>query len=447
MNMYSELLEKLPLPYVYYLENGRKDFLAPGEHGDWVLMARDGVSDYLVERGYSRATVEDEDGDALGLSEVRSCLQAIMSRQNVSYAAPLAGYNKGFYEINGHKILVTQSPKLVIPKKGEFPLLQGILTNLLREEQLTYFYSWLHLSLQMFYARQWQPGQVLAIAGPPGSGKSLIQSVLTEVFGGREEAPYEYMMGKTDFNQELFTAEHLVIDDAAESRDIRTRREFGARIKSFSVVKKQRCHGKHATALGLTPLWRMTITLNDDPERLMVLPPLDGDVKGKLMLLKAYHADMPFPTETPQQIEAFRLAWTAELPAFVEYILGWKIPKEIIYGRTGMRTYVHPDLERELMSSTPEQDLLDIIDEVLFPLFAKKYDPWQGGAKSLAHELTSSKSEYQWESQKLLSSTRSCGIYLGRLAQSHPDRVIARKLTHNTNIWKIMPPSRDLVNG
>ena len=90
--------------------------------------------------------------------------------------------------------------------------------------------------------------------------------------------PYLYMTGKTTFNADLFGAEHLMVEDEAESIDIRARRYFGAKIKEIAVNVDQHCHGKGKTALTLTPVWRMTLSLNDEPERMQVLPPASPEM-------------------------------------------------------------------------------------------------------------------------------------------------------------------------
>jgi hypothetical protein len=46
-------------------------------------------------------------------------------------------------------------------------------------------------------------------------------------------------------------------------------------------------HAKHREALTLDPIWRMTISLNEEPESLQVLPPLDESLEDKIIILRA----------------------------------------------------------------------------------------------------------------------------------------------------------------
>ena len=103
----------------------------------------------------------------------------------------------------------------------------------------------------------------------------------------------------------MFRAEHLVVEDNAASTDIRTRRNFGAFLKTITVNDDQPCFGKGREAVNLTPFWRLSISVNDEPENLMVLPPIDESIEDKLILLKAYSTPMPMPTETLEERHRF----------------------------------------------------------------------------------------------------------------------------------------------
>jgi hypothetical protein len=246
-------------------------------------------------------------------------LNRIQLAQNVDYAAPLAGYSAGYHEINRRPILVTESPTLIEPEEGEWPILRDIFEMFVDRDydQRPYFFGWLGQYVRALRSGQWQPGQALVIAGPIESGKSLVQSIITEIFGGRSAKSFPFMSDRTSFNSDLFRAEHLVIEDNAESTDVRTRRHFGAALKQFCVNRDQHCHGKHQVALTLTPFWRQSISVNDDPERLLVLPPIDPDIADKIMLLRVRRRPMPMPAATSDEKQRFWGIIKAELPAFL----------------------------------------------------------------------------------------------------------------------------------
>src|SRR5262249_29583083 len=155
---------------------------------------------------------------------------------------------------------------------GEWPVLEKLLSNLLIDkvengvtcDQRPYVYAWLKFAVEALWAGQRRPGPVLILPGPRDCGKSLLQNLTTELLGGRVKKPYRYMSGRTDFNGELFEAEHLMIEDEAPSTDLRSRRAFGTHIKSFAVNETHSCHAKNKQALTLKPFWRVTISLNDE---------------------------------------------------------------------------------------------------------------------------------------------------------------------------------------
>src|SRR3954452_10946178 len=80
---------------------------------------------------------------------------------------------------------------------------------------------------------------------------------------------------------------------------------FGAHLKAFAANRDQRCHGKYMKGLILHPLWAVTISVNDEPQRLLVLPPIDQDTEDKIMLLKVNQCVMPMSTETLDEKDRF----------------------------------------------------------------------------------------------------------------------------------------------
>jgi len=133
------------------------------------------------------------------------------------------------------------------------------------------------------------------------------------------------MSGATEFNGDLFAAKHLMIEDEVAFTDIRARRHFGARIKDFTVNVTQSCHGKNRPALSLQPFWR-TITLNDEPENLLILPPIDDLLEDKIILLRAKKAGLPADIGTAEGRLKCWAQLMRELPAYLDLLVHFKIP-------------------------------------------------------------------------------------------------------------------------
>jgi hypothetical protein len=420
---------ELPLPDVYY--DGRQ-FYIPNSSGGWVPVNTSSAWQFLISIGFSGRRADDE-----LQSQADVMILRVQREHDVSYVGPLAGYPAGLYTMNGAKILVTSSPIFIEPKPGKFDLLRQLLENLLGETQLIYFFAWLKVALEMFRTRIWQPGQVLALCGPVGAGKNLLRLIITVLLGGRVAFPHLFMTGRTTFSSDLFGAETLAIEDQQESIDIRARRHFGAAIKDMAVNKDQRCERKHCDALTLVPLRRVVVSMNDDPERIQVLPPLDDDIADKIMLFKVDKYPMPMPTRTASEKDAFWQALKSELPMFVQFLHQWEIPEEIQCERYGVKHFHNDDLAHMLRRTSPEAHLRELIENVILEGFDKEY--WEGTADALEAKLCAEESPCYVKARKLLTHSNSCGTYLGRLERQHPD-LVSRRMKWGSTVWRINNP-------
>ncbi|HEV2804770.1 MAG TPA: hypothetical protein VGW57_07565 [Chthoniobacterales bacterium] len=416
----------LELPQVYY--DGHR-FHIPKRDGGFVPTDRRGTRDYLISLGFSGRR-----GEGKGQAVADALLVRIQTEHHVAYVGALAGYHAGLRVMNGRQILVTDSPKFVKPQPGDFPLLLAVLTNLLGNEQLLYLYSWLKVALDTFSSGHWQPHQVLALFGPVGAGKNLLRQIITAILGGRVARPHNFMSGRTAFNLDVFGAETLAIEDEQGKTDIRSRREFAQRIKDIAVNQDQRCEAKHCDAGMLVPLWRMIISGNDDPERLLVMPPLDDDVADKIMLFKVTKHRMPMSTSSPSERAAFWAAIEKELPMLVHFITSWNVPADLRSDRYGVTHYHNPELAKQLAKSLPELSLLEMINVELFGRSDRAL--WTGSAMELEGLLQGQDSCCRVQATKLLTSSQTTGRYLGRLAKDMPERVTSKERTGQT-IWII----------
>jgi hypothetical protein len=426
-------IQSLPLPELYYQANSHQ-YYTPDDEGKWISVNESAAKLAIRRAGYS-------DKKEAGISEADDCFLDVQRKQNVAYAGRLAGHDAGFYQINGSKVLVTESPKLITPVAGEWPLIHAILEGMLvvdGVDQRPHLYGWLKRSLESFYTRKWMQGQVVAFAGPKGAAKSLLQSLLTEMFGGRSAKPYLSMSGRTDFNADIFEGEHLVVDDEAESVDAKARRHFAGQLKQVAVVKNHHCHGKNKQALVLPPRWRMTISLNDDPERMLVLPPITGDIEDKIMLFKVAKRDMPMPTATADEKEAFWNALVAELPAFIDAMLNYEIPLELQCPRFGVKHYHHPELLAALQETAPEVMLLQLLDQV----GNGRFDMYNQERTALDIQRLLQEQTLSRQAEQLLKYANSCGNYLSRLCGGEHPRV-TKRILHGVARYTILPPAVD----
>ncbi|MBA2742845.1 MAG: hypothetical protein H0U43_00765 [Chthoniobacterales bacterium] len=419
-----------------YYDTGSKEFLRKNRRGVWLKLPSTDYKRVLRACGFS---TKPQPGELLSAADHE--ILETQDKHDVAYAGPLAGYAEGFYEFGNHRVLVTNSPRLIEPIVGRWPILEQLLSNLFLVgagvEQLLVFYGWIKVGFESLRAGERRPGQALVMAGPHNCGKSLLQNLLTEIFGGRFAKPYRYMTGQSAFNGDLFAAEHLTIEDEQPSIDLRARRNFGCQIKNFTVNEGQSCHAKYRDAVSLTPFWRVSISLNDEPENLLVLPPLDDSVQDKMIILQVGKHPMPMPTATLEQRKLFWGTLLGELPAFLYFLTQWRIPAGLSCPRFGVKHYHHPTLLEAMGSLAPEVRLLELIDAELFGF--SEQTPWEGTALELQRLLTGSDCAMNHEARKLFYYNSACGTYMARLRRDHGERVSSRN-TKTGTIWKIQPP-------
>lgn len=429
-----------------YFDPSRGGYQIPNVRGGWVFVKESGVVRELKLRGFSPKSPDPGVASAMEVA-----LNKVQRSQDLSFSGPLAGYPVGFHHINSARVLVTEEAHLIQPVEGDWPFLDQLFRGMLDAEgfqQSPYLFGWLKIAYEALQDNKLRPGQAVVLAGARDVGKSLIQRyVITPILGGREARPYRYMRGGSEFNADLFGAEHLILEDESPSTDLRTRKTFGARIKEFVVNETQSCHPKGRSAITLSPFWRLTISLNDEPEDLLVLPPMDRSLEDKIMLFKATRPRLP-DTHTEADRARLRTRIKAELPAFLHWLTNWQIPVELASGRFGVTHWHHPDLLHSLAVLSPEVRLLELIDTQakIWTVIGPGGQPWEGTAEDLERNLIDGSGPTQRQCDKLLSFPRACATYLGRLADAYPNRVKQHR-TAQHNRWRIFPPDCGGVEG
>jgi hypothetical protein len=415
----------IPANFEAYYDCDRKHYWIQDDRGAWVSVNTDALRLKLRCLGAS-----DKKNKTTGVSEIDKYLGELFTSRNVFYAGPVAGHRSGVIEQHGNRILVTNSPTLIIPTPGPWDNFSKMLTQLLGDPehpQPDYFHGWLLMARRCLISGDFKPGQCLVIAGSPDCGKSFLQNRITKLLGGRAAKPYQFMAHDTTFNRELFGAEHLMIEDVVSSTDIRARRNFGSRIKEFTVNEVQACHGKNRDGVNVNPMWRMTITVNDEPEDLMVLPPMIDSVADKFILLKAGRAE--FPPET----DAFRMIIDSELPHYLHWLHNeFKIPEAIQGRRYGVKSFQHPELLRSINDLAPEHELLLLINQHCFKHGATL---WKGTAGELQAYLSTC---CERRVEGLFKWGQACATYLARLHKQFPQRFLSKRTKHE-RYWEIKP--------
>lgn len=430
--------------------NGRGEtYLIRGKDKKWLEWNRGNLASYLRSRGLEHRS---RDGS---LSEVERVLLYLRSHRVLDAALPgLAGYHSGVYEFAaGKSVLIRTSPVIIEPKasaKG-WPLIARFLNGLFGPSALMYFLAWLKLSYEALRNETRDRGQILVIAGPAGSGKGRVQhNIITPILGGRNADPCSYLFGEDRFNSDLSAAEHLLLEDPAGVIKAEVRAHFKERIKSLAVNDSFRVAAKFADATTLSPFWRLSITLNDDPEAFKLMPQLTPDIRDKIILLKAWPGAIPMPTVTAAERSAFREAILEEIPALLADLVSedfWASCPHVRGGRFGSLHYADPELAGRLSEGAPSEMLLEMVDAVIFDpvggLMREHGAAWEGKADELESTLTGDSSPVAPSARRLLNR-HDCARLLSRLAEDHPAR-IQRCRDENRRWWGIMPPPSSSV--
>ncbi len=419
-------MERLKPDAFYYSAQKEYWIRRGGDRGGYMCATLAALRLYLRELGYSGQVPKDKN-----LSPLEEQILYVMREKEVSYAGPLAGFPVGFFDVCGSPVLVTSESAPMASKDVPWPTLEKMLNEQFGE-QLPYFLGWVRCALVALTTREFRPGQMLVFAGEGGSGKSLLQNLITEILGGRLAKPYRYMTGATQFNSELFGAEHLAIEDEASSTRLEVRRAFGNFLKNLVFNETQSFHAKGRSAMTLRCFWRITVSLNDEPENLMVLPPMDDSLRAKISI---FRIGRPSVFENNNSLEArrkFRETLTAELPGFLHMLKKWRIPKRLRDERCGITYYHHAELLSELNALSPEDSLWTLIlDSGILKNFA-----WEGSANELRKALE----DYdRAAAERVFTFSTAPGVYLARLKGKQAG--ISSKWDSGKRIWRIEKPS------
>lgn len=366
------------------------------------------------------------------ISPLDARIREIEQRARVKFACVLAGWRSGVHEMGADAVLVTRSPKLIVPKKGEWPLLAKVLEGIfcgsdigddekpVPMDQRDRWLAWEQHWLRALYAGVPAKGLWLCIAGEPNCGKTLLGDIMKALAGGNEGKPYKWLIDEEEFNSELFEASLQTIDDENANTKIVARKELGAKAKQIVKVGDMRMRGMHRNGVVLEPCWRLVSLLNIEAESLLVMPPISNDIADAILMLKGYQRPrpgagasdydrrcwpMPMPADTPAEQAAFWAALKAELPAFVFWLLEeYVAPSHVAGGRRGVLAWQHPEILRELQHFSPHVRLWNLIErsEVVFRKRVagaengeawEPCDEWIGSASALEQLLKSEASK------------------------------------------------------
>jgi hypothetical protein len=417
-----------------------------------------------VKRELRLAGVSSRASDGKAHSQADLVMAHIQRERHVDYAGPLAGKRIGVYEAQGRRILVTTSPRLIEPRAGDWPILRAVLSGLLTtpdEDQTRWLFAWLKVGLEALRKGETRPGHGLIMAGPSDCGKSFIQEhVITPLFGGRSADPTKYLLGKTTFNAEMGGAEHLAMQELPSGLDFKSRVLLADELKRLMPRRAMRFTRNTAMHSRSFPWWRVSLSINNNVDRLKALPALTSDFGDKVLLLAVRVAPMPMPTgNSRKSVGPFAMSSLPSCPRSSRSLLSWEIPAELRKtkhaSRFGHDHFHHPRLTAALFEQEPQSSLLYILDncEALYNMTDRVFkeaggqgsgeeDAWGWASSELLREHLCDDGtfgRFAAQARKIFSFSGACGTYLSKLEEKFPERFRSRH-TNKGNVWLLRKP-------
>lgn len=493
----SAVCEELAL----YWNHERGDaFVMKGPDGSWAQWTKDAVVDAMRALPGRMIAIKARENEML--SESKQVLLHARRHCALDAVLPsLPGYKSDIHRLDsGHRVLVKHEPKLVEPKEGTWDNIRQLIEGLLDRtkdgsgvDQSIYFHAWCQVAARAIREGQpghWRAGHALILTGPAGCGKNRLQEqIITPLLGGygRFADPAKFLFESDEFNGDVFAAEHLMLSEIPmPSQRTVDRTALAEKIKQVVANPAQRMRLMRTEPCTVSPFWRLTISVNDDKDKLRSLPLITGDFGDKVLIFHCRKVPLPIiERDSIESQKRFRDVMAEELPHYLHWLLNvFQIPESMLAyndGRSatrfGFREYHAPVIKEGLFDDTPHAELLRLIDmamfssrggwspededvpnvqnatlwdipgdkEVVDPRTGERMKLWWGRAETLQMLLTGEGGylcNVSTMAKKLFQHSSKCSTLLGRL---HDDDVIrgVRLDKKDTNKWKgwvIAPP-------
>lgn len=363
-------------------------------YGDYKAFSKEDCAMHLVvDRGLSSTK------DSGAPSEVNRAISFIQNWQGVQGAAPFVFQSSGAVTNNGNKFLNTFTGKTLQPSgekgvwgpHGNFPFLSSYLDHFhsprsIPERPLDYQMSWTHRFYSGCYNLCLESGQSQLFMGPTNVGKTLWnQGVIPMLVGGSAEAE-SYLLGKSDFNSDLFKKAYWTIDDNSATIDATSHRKLSAMLKKMAANTTFQYHEKFRVPCRVDWLGRVGLTTNDDEESARIVPDLSISILDKLMI---YLANSRPGVVFPTRAELIAIL-NRELPFFARWLLDYKVPEHCRgTNRFGIVAYHEESLLRMAEQSSRSAGFSEILEDWRATYFNEHPNTksWSGTAFQLIRAL------------------------------------------------------------
>lgn len=373
--------------------DGKQYYRSDG-FSDWKPFTKEDTQSHLVT---TRGINPVKDGDRP--SELSRAMEYVRDWQGIVGAAPFVFQQPGIITKNGNRFLNTHTRRVLTPADASdngrkawgdgFPFLAQYFDGLFDpHEQLDFFLSWLARFYSGAFELNLQSGQNVFLLGGVNVGKTFLsQGIMWDLMGGGAEAE-AYLLGKTDFNSELFECGIWTIDDNSATVDAVTHRKFSAMAKKMAANTTFQYHAKFRVPCSVDWLGRVLVTANDDEQSARIVPDMSMSNREKFFLLHAAKTpSVLFPDR-----RGCKLILKNELPHLARFLLDFKIPEHCQgSSRFGIQHYHEKTLLATAEQSSHSAGFLEIIQDWRETFFHDNstLPHWRGTSFQLLKKLNS----------------------------------------------------------
>ena len=233
------------------------------------------------------------------MSEVVFQLDAqIKYQRSVQKWGPLAGQKAGTIVSSADvHWLVSSSPKLIQPVKGDFPHMKKLIETMAPTEagQLA-IHSWLRAQLNAIMNGRHSTCPMLILAGGADDGKSFFMLLSTILRGNRQINPINVWTDKGPlWNDHLLGVECLNIDDSVASKTYLSRVSLNHKFKEAVFAQQISIDKRNHTGFSINPrpVWGVMMCVNASGEAIKVVPAMcEEDDWDKYIVIRTHRAEI-----------------------------------------------------------------------------------------------------------------------------------------------------------
>jgi hypothetical protein len=398
----EELNEVIKIPELWFSHDNEKFWMKDGR-GIFIQYSKSVISSRLEHE----FEISPKDAKALFAKSYKDNV--------VDLITPIGGFKLGIHKIAGNRVLVPKEQRRIKPLKGDWATLESYMKGMLGKEQFEWYKGWLQTWLIGFYSYKFVPGQVLICIGETGCGKTLLKHIHNHIFDGGGQ-PLKYMTGGTGFNGELCGVCSLHIDDKLNDLGANGKRKLKAECKELAVAGEWRFEFKHKTAFSASPVQRLSIFCNYTEDSVSVMPDIDESTRDKISILDCKRKEMPMPTRTQADKDAFWKQIESELPAYLYHIMEEHVITEEFADtkeeRMGVRGYHNEQALRFVDAYSNDGKRLHALIEVLRRDNEREWTGSAGDLIKLLHKEGAEKYANAMSMGRFLNQRMECGTKL-----------------------------------